>query len=268
MAGAWVKSSATVATRPPSAENEGFTVQGWLLSPLGTDAATKAPMIVQVHGGPSAATSPRFIQKGPATEYLDAGYWLFSPNPRGSYGQGEAFAAANKRDFGGGDLRDILAGVDAVEKVAPIDDARLGLSGCSYGGFMAMWANTQTNRFKAIVAGAGLSNWVSYYGTNGIDQWLLPFFDKTVYQDYKIYEDASAVYHVKTAKTPTFIYVGERDIEVPPTQSVEWWHALKAQGVDTSLVIYPDAGHCVSRPDQNADVRKRALAWFGKYLGK
>ena len=130
---------------------------------------------------------------------------------------------------------------------------------------MAMWANTQTNRFKAIVAGAGLSNWVSYYGTNGIDQWMTPFFDKTVYQDFKAYEDVSAVYHVKTAHTPTFIYVGERDIEVPPTQSIEWWHALKSQGVDTSLVIYPDAGHCA--PTQAADISKRSLAWFGKYLG-
>ena len=101
----------------------------------------------------------RFIQPGPATEYLDAGYYLFAPNPRGSYGQGEAFTAANKRDFGGGDLRDILAGVDAAEKAAPIDDDRLGLTGCSYGGFMAMWANTQTNRFKVIVAGAGCRTW-------------------------------------------------------------------------------------------------------------
>jgi dipeptidyl aminopeptidase/acylaminoacyl peptidase len=259
---------AAVNARSVTWKNEGYSVQGWLLSPLGADPAKKAPMIVSVHGGPSAASGPRFYQKGPATETIDAGYYLFMPNPRGSYGQGEAFTAANKRDFGGGDLRDILAGVDAVEKVAPVDDNRLGLIGCSYGGFMAMWANTQTNRFKAIVAGAGLSNWVSYYGTNGIDQWLLPFFDKTVYEDYKIYEDASAVYHVKSAKTPTFIYVGERDIEVPPTQSIEWWHALRDKGVDTSLVIYPDAGHCVPRPDQNADVRKRALAWFDKYVGR
>lgn len=254
-----------VAARSVTWKNEGYTVQGWLLSPLAA-AQGKAPMIVSVHGGPSAASTPRFMEHGPATEMLDAGYHLFLPNPRGSYGQGEAFTAANKRDFGGGDLRDILAGVDAVEKVAPVDDKRLGLSGCSYGGFMAMWANTQTNRFKAIVAGAGLSNWISYYGTNGIDQWMLPFFGKSAYDDYKAYEDVSAVYHVKSARTPTFIYVGERDIEVPPTQSVEWWHALKNQGVDTSLVIYPDAGHCVTRPDQAADVRARSIAWFNKYV--
>jgi len=257
---------AAVAARSVTWKNEGYTVQGWLISPLGADPKAKAPMLVSVHGGPSAANTPRYMEKGPATESLDAGYYMFLPNPRGSYGQGEAFTAANKRDFGGGDLRDILSGIDAVEKVAPVDDNRLGMIGCSYGGFMAMWANTQTNRFKAIVAGAGLSNWISYYGTNGIDQWMLPFFGKSAYDDFKAYEDVSAVYHVKTAKTPTFIYVGERDIEVPPTQSIEWWHALKAQGVDTSLVIYPDAGHCVTRPDQNADVRARAIAWFNTYV--
>ena len=255
-----------VQARSVTWTNEGFTVQGWLLSPLSARPGVKAPMIVQVHGGPAAASTPRFIEKGLASAFEDAGYYRFLPNPRGSYGQGEAFTAANKRDFGGGDLRDILAGINAVEKLAPVDDARLGLTGCSYGGFMAMWANTQTNRFKAIVAGAGLSDWVSYYGTNGINTWMIPYFGKSVYDDYKAYEDVSAVYHVKTARTPTFIYVGERDIEVPPTQSVEWWNALKSQDVPTSLVIYPDAGHCV--PTQAGDVMNRQLAWFGKYLGQ
>lgn len=255
-----------VQARSVTWTNEGFTVQGWLLSPLSARPGVKAPMIVQVHGGPAAASTPRFIEKGLASAFEDAGYYRFLPNPRGSYGQGEAFTAANKRDFGGGDLRDILAGIDAVEKLAPVDDARLGLTGCSYGGFMAMWANTQTNRFKAIVAGAGLSDWVSYYGTNGINTWMIPYLGKSVYDDYKAYEDVSAVYHVKTARTPTFIYVGERDIEVPPTQSVEWWNALKSQDVPTSLVIYPDAGHCV--PTQAGDVMNRQLAWFGKYLGQ
>src|SRR3546814_8672275 len=97
---------------------------------------------------------PRFASEGTTIDLLRKGYWLFLPNPRGSYGQGAAFVDANRRDFGGGDLRDILAGIDAVEQQAPIDDNRLGLMGGSYGGFMAMWANTQTDRFKAIVAGA------------------------------------------------------------------------------------------------------------------
>ena len=142
-------------------------------------------MVVTVHGGPSSATMPTFVWEGTRADLANEGYYQFFPNPRGSYGQGEAFTRANIRDFGGGDLRDILAGVDAVEKLsgAPIDDNRLGLTGGSYGGFMSMWANTQTNRFKAIVAGAGLSDWISYYGTNGIDEWMIPFFGKSMYDD-------------------------------------------------------------------------------------
>ncbi len=261
---------ALVSARSVSWKNEGYDVQGWLLAPRTPSAgpsAGRAPMITLVHGGPSAASTPGYLSENSLNAaLLKAGYYVFLPNPRGSYGQGEAFTAANKRDFGGGDLRDILAGIDAVERIAPIDDKRLGLGGCSYGGFMAMWANTQTDRFKGIVAGAGLSNWVSYYGTNGIDQWMLPFFGKSMYDDMKAYEDVSAIYQAKRAKTPTFIYVGERDIEVPPTQSIEWWHALKDRKVPVSLVIYPDAGHCVTGAEQSADVRQRAIAWYDRYV--
>src|SRR3546814_10906542 len=119
---------------------------------------------------------PRFAAEVTTIDRLRKGYLRFLTNPRGSYGQGAAFVDANRRDFGGGDLRDILAGIDAVEQQAPIDDNRLRLMGGSYGGFMAMWANTQTDRFTAIVAGAGLSYWVSYFGTNGLHTWMLPFF--------------------------------------------------------------------------------------------
>ncbi|MEQ7872781.1 S9 family peptidase [Sphingomonas sp. ASV193] len=245
----------------------GYTVQGWLLSSPTMAAGTRSPLLVSVHGGPSAASTPRYSNgEGSLAPWLAAGYRVLMPNPRGSFGQGEAFTRANIRDFGGGDLDDILAGIDAAKKVAAVDENRLGLMGCSYGGFMAMYANTRTNRFKAIVAGAGLSNWISYYGTNGINQWMIPFFGKSAYDDHKAYEDVSAVYRVDKARTPTFIYVGERDIEVPPTQSIEWYNALKAKGVPVSLVIYPDAGHCVGDPVQHLDVMRRAKAWFDRYL--
>jgi dipeptidyl aminopeptidase/acylaminoacyl peptidase len=247
--------------------NEGFPIQGWLLAPREADPKVRAPMIVDVHGGPSSVHKPTYPGAGSMTAALvAAGYYVFLPNPRGSFGQGEAFTVANRRDFGGGDLRDILAGVDAVEKIAPVDDRRLGLVGGSYGGFMAMWANTQTNRFKGIVAAAGLSNWISYYGINGIDQWMIPFFGKSMYDDPDAYWAVSAIRTIKQARTPTFIYVGERDIEVPPTQSIEYWHGLEAMGVPTSLVIYPDEGHTLRDPTHRADANRRAVAWFDKYV--
>jgi dipeptidyl aminopeptidase/acylaminoacyl peptidase len=249
-------------------KNEGFDVQGWLLAPVGAAPAARAPMIVSVHGGPSAANVPSFVWQGWNADLVRAGYYLFLPNPRGSYGQGEAFTRANIRDFGGGDLRDILAGIDAAEKVAPIDDNRLGLIGYSYGGFMAMWANTQTNRFKAIVGGGGLSDWFSYYGTNGIDKWMIPFFGKSMYDDPDAYWAVSAIRTIKNAHTPTFLFAGERDVEVPPTQSVEYWHALQAMKVPVSLVIYPDEGHGIRAPEHVLDYRKRIIGWFDRYLAK
>lgn len=246
-----------------------WTVQGWLLAPRNAAARTaRAPMVTSVHGGPAAANAPNFVWQGTPADLAREGYYLFYPNPRGSYGQGEAFTRANIRDFGGGDLKDILAGIDAAERAAPIDDNRLGMMGYSYGGFMAMWANTQTNRFKAIVAGGGLSDWLSYYGTNGIDQWMIPYFGKSLYDDPDVYWQASPIRWIKNAHTPEFVYAGERDVEVPPTQSIEYWHALHALNVPTSLVIYPDEGHGIRQPEHSLDVRKRTVAWFNRYLGQ
>jgi dipeptidyl aminopeptidase/acylaminoacyl peptidase len=259
--------AALVRARTISWQSDGEQVQGWLLEPVARRPDDRAPLIVNVHGGPANSWLPNFIADGGITAALiGEGYDVFLPNPRGSYGRGEAFTAANRRDFGGGDLRDILAGVDAVARTVPIDEARIGLMGRSYGGFMAMWANTQTDRFHAIVAIAGISNWISLYGTNGINEWMRPYFGESAYRDPAVYLRASPLTHINKAKTPTLIYVGERDIEVPPTQSVEYWRALKELDVPTSLVIYPDEGHEIRDANSAADSRRRTVAWFNRYL--
>jgi len=245
-------------------KNDGFDIQGWLLLPL--HAEGKLPMITMVHGGPAAAVTPGFAGPGTVTEMLAHGYALFRPNPRGSYGQGERFTQANVRDFGHGDLRDIMAGIDAAAKAAPIDTARLGLTGGSYGGFMSMWAVTQTDRFKAVVAAAGISNWLSYYGENGIDAWMIPYFGKSAYDDPAVYAASSAINYIHNVKTPTFAYVGELDIECPAPQTQEFWHAMKAVNVPTSVMIYPGEGHGLRDPKHLADAEQRTLAWFDKYL--
>jgi len=244
--------------------SEGHAVQGWLLLPLG--ATGKLPLITEVHGGPAAASTPSFGGPGLDRTLLEHGYALFRPNPRGSYGQGEAFTLGNVRDLGYGDLRDILAGIDAAERAAPIDDARLGLTGGSYGGFMTMWAVTQTQRFKVGVAAAGISNWLSYYGENGIDQWMIPYFGHSAYDDPAIYARSSAINFIHKVKTPVFEYVGADDIECPPPQTEEFQHALAELGVPTSMAIYPGEGHGLRDPAHLADSERRALAWFDKYL--
>ncbi len=250
--------------------SDGNAVQGWLVGPREPVSGKRYPMIVQVHGGPSWAMPPSFGRDNdfetPVRAWVARGYYVFLPNPRGSYGQGEAFTRANIRDFGGGDLRDILAGVDAVLKVAPVDDARLGVYGHSYGGFMTMWAVTHTERFKAAVAGAGIANWISYYGENGIDQWMIPFFGASAYDDPAIYRAASPIESIKQARTPTLMYVGELDVECPAPQSFEFWHALPALGVPTQLIVYPGAGHWLHAPAQVKDLRRRVPEWFDHYL--
>jgi dipeptidyl aminopeptidase/acylaminoacyl peptidase len=200
------------------------------------------------------------------TTYSLAGYFVLQPNPRGSFGQGEAFTAANRKDFGYGDLKDILAGMDAVEKKVSVDTKREGLTGWSYGGFMTMFGVTQTTRFRAAVAGAGISDWLSYYGENSIDQWMTPFFGATVYDDPEVYAKSSAITFIKNVKTPTLVIVGDRDGECPAPQSFEFWHALRAQGVKTQVVIYPNEGHGFRNPDNIKDRTEREMTWFQKEM--
>ena len=243
--------------------NGGFKVQGWLLYPADYDPAKKYPLIVSVHGGPSSAVTPRWPGVGyGGVPFSALGYFVFMPNPRGSYGQGEKFTQANVKDFGYGDLRDILGGMDVLEKRFPIDKNREGLTGWSYGGFMTMFAVTQTTRFRAAVAGAGISDWQSYYGENSIDQWMTPFFGKSVYDDQAVYAKSSAIDYIKNVKTPTLVVVGDRDGECPAPQSFEFWHALRAEGVKTQLVVYPNEGHGFRDPAHRRDVLERALSWF------
>ncbi len=245
--------------------DEGFHVQGWLLYPAGFDPAKKYPLIVDVHGGPSAAMGAKWAEA--PTMYSSLGYFVFLPNPRGSFGEGEKFVQANVKDFGYGDLRDILSGLDTLEaRIPAIDHNREGLMGWSYGGFMTMFAVTQTPRFHAAVAGAGISDWKSYYGQNSIDQWMLPFFGATVYDDPKVYAKSSAIEYIKNVHTPTLVLVGDRDGECPAPQSFEFWHALRAEGVKTQLVIYPNEGHRFVDPAHTLDRPERTLQWFAQNM--
>ncbi len=242
--------------------NEGYHVQGWLTYPADYDPAKKYPLIVSVHGGPSASVGARWGN----SMWSRRGYFEFQPNPRGSFGQGERFVQANVKDFGYGDLRDILKGMDAVEAKASIDKTREGLTGWSYGGFMTMFAVTQTHRFRAAVAGAGISNWESYYGENSIDQWMIPFFGASVYDDPAVYAKSSAITFIKNVTTPTLVIVGDRDGECPAPQSFEFWHALRDLGVKTQLVVYPNEGHGFRNPDHIRDRAQREAKWFAENM--
>lgn len=245
--------------------SDDFDVQGWLLAPAQVESGRRYPMVVWIHGGPSSASLPRWPDHRAAL-LSRRGYFVFYPNPRGSYGQGEAFTRANVKDFGYGDLRDVQRGIDAAAAVAPVDANRLGIWGWSYGGYMTMWTVTQTQRFKAAVAGAGIANWQSYYGENDIDEWMIPFFGASVYDDPAVYARSAPITFIKNVKTPTLVVVGERDGECPAPQSFEFWHALKTLGVETQLVVYPDEGHRIAKKEHQRDIARRLVGWFDAHL--
>jgi len=262
------------APGPPASGTSGPLVQGWLLAPpaagkaaaggaAAAAAGSRFPLVVVVHGGPASSAKPGWPRVAGAL--ASQGFYVLMPNPRGSFGQGEAFTRGNVKDFGYGDLRDILGGIDAAAAAAPIDSGRAGIYGWSYGGYMTMWAVTQTQRFRAAVAGAGIVNWQSYYGQNRIDQWMLPYFGASVYDDPWIYARSSPISFIKSVRTPTLVLQGERDAEVPAPQAYEFWHALKTLGVETQLVIYPDQGHHLSYP-QGLDAMQRTVEWFRRHL--
>jgi dipeptidyl aminopeptidase/acylaminoacyl peptidase len=247
--------------------NEGKQVQGWLLYPQNFDSTKKYPMLVCVHGGPAWITTPTWAAPDfNTTAYTQLGYFVFFPNPRGSYGQGENFTLANRGDWGFGDLRDITTGVDTLTLKYNVDSNRIGILGWSYGGSMAMISITQTNKFKASVAGAGACDWKSYYGQNAIDKWMMDYFNASPYDDPEAYEKVSAITYIKNAKTPTLVVVGERDGEAPPPQSFQFWHALKELHVPTQLYVYPDEGHEFENFDNMIDVSVRTIEWFEKWL--
>src|SRR5206468_3702393 len=251
--------------------NEGLNIQGWIVPPVKVVSGKKYPMIVLIHGVPSGVTGQEWpasfgMSRAIIAGLSSKGYYVLLPNPRGSYGQGEQFTRANVKDFGHGDLRDSMAGIDAVIKKYPIDPAHLGVTGWSYGGYMTMWTVTQTNRFHAAVAGAGIANWQSYYGQNLIGQWMIPFFGASVYDDPAVYEKSSPIHFIRNVKTPTLVVVGERDAECPSSQSYEFWHALKTLGVPTQLIIYPGEGHMFIEPKHQADRLEQTIGWFDKYL--
>jgi dipeptidyl aminopeptidase/acylaminoacyl peptidase len=248
-------------------KSDEFMVQGWLLYPRNFGPKRRYPMVVSVHGGPASAKRPGWPSPSFDPAILSSeGYFVLYPNPRGSYGQGEAFTRANIKDFGHGDLRDILTGVDEVVNSLPVDKNQLGIMGWSYGGYMTMWAVTHTKRFRAAVAGAGVSNWQSYYGQNGIDQWLIPYFGASVYDDPAVYARCSPINFIKQVRTPTLVLVGDRDVECPAPQSYEFWRALKRLGIPSQLVVYPNEGHMIAQPAHRRDIARRTVAWLNKYI--
>jgi len=197
---------------------------------------------------------------------FESGLFRAVSESAGKFRSGGGVRASNVKDFGQGDLRDILLGVDEVVRTLPVDPKRLGIAGWSYGGYMTMWTVTQTRRFRAAVAGAGIANWQSYYGENLIDQWMIPYFGASVYENPAVYARSSPINFIRNVTTPTLVAVGDSDAECPAPQSYEFWHALRTRGIKTQLVVYPGEGHAIRKPENVQDLLERTIAWFNDNL--
>jgi dipeptidyl aminopeptidase/acylaminoacyl peptidase len=244
---------------------DGLEIEAALLKPRGSEGQSKLPLIALIHGGPTGRWGYSIETWG---QLLAArGYAVFYPNVRGSVGYGQKFVEMNRGDWGGGDFRDVMAGIKDLVDRGIADPNKLGIGGWSYGGYMAEWAVTQTNDFKVAVSGAGLSNLISEYGTEhhpSYDEW----FYGVPYEPEKVagFLNSSPFVHLKNAKTPTLILQGEADTTDPLGQSQELYRGLKRYGVETELVVYPREPHGIHEEKHLLDRLNRILAWYDKHL--
>jgi dipeptidyl aminopeptidase/acylaminoacyl peptidase len=250
-------------------QDDRFDIEGLLTYPVGYEPGQRVPLILNVHGGPAGVFSQSFTG-GPSIymiqTFAQQGYAVLRPNPRGSTGYGKEFRYANVRDWGFGDMDDLMAGVDRVIEMGVADPDQLLLMGWSYGGYMTSFAVTRTDRFKAASMGAGLPNLVSMVTTTDIQDYLVGHLDAEFWDDYEAYERHSAMYRIANVTTPTQVIHGENDLRVPFTQGQEFYRALQRRGVDTEMLILPRTPHGPQEPKLLMEVTPRILAWFERYL--
>lgn len=249
---------------------DGVPVEGLLTYPIGYEKGTRYPLVVQAHGGPAAATTFSFPRWPTYTPILAAmGYAVLNPNYRGSTGYGDEFL----RDMVGHYFReaddDVMAGVDAMISRGIADPDKLVMMGWSAGGHMTNWLVTQTDRFKAASSGAGASDWISMYAQSDVRIYRTPWFGGTPWEKgapIATYLEHSPISYVWRAKTPTLILVGEEDPRVPMPQSVEMFRALRANGVETELLVFPGEPHGPRTLKHRLHKINAELAWFEHYV--
>jgi len=245
-------------------------IEGLVVKPKDFTQDKKYPLLVIVHGGPAGVFTYSFNPgRGayPLYGFAEQGYVVFLPNPRGSTGYGESFRSANFRDLGGKDFLDIMTGVDLLIEKGIADPDRMGLMGWSYGGFMSYWTVTHTDRFKAISAGAGLTNLLSFYGTNDAEGAGIDFyFGTTPWKNSQLLWDHSALQFADNAKTPLLIQHGGNDVRVPLAQAQEFYFAAIKVGLPVKMIVYPRQGHSIREPKLSLSAMEHNLEWFNKWV--
>lgn len=245
---------------------DGTEIESALMKPSDSRMHERLPLVLLVHGGPSSNFSDGYGWETGWAQLLAAhGYEVLMVNPRGSSGYSEDFLKANRGDWGGGDYRDLIAVLDAVIARGETDPMRLGIGGWSYGGEMSEWAITQTGRFKAAVAGAGVFDQEAEFEMEhdpAGDEWYFG----TPWEHRELFARNSPSTYIRNARTPTLILDGEDDQSNPVGQSKGLYRALKHFGVETEMVLYPDEGHSPKKGAYNIDMFERILDWYDRHL--
>jgi len=246
-----------------------YIIEGLVTWPVNYQKNRKYPLILNIHGGPAGVFSQSYTGAGnvyPIQYFADQGYIVLRPNPRGSGGYGADFRFANKNDWGFGDYDDIMAGVDKLIADKVVHPDSLCVTGWSYGGYMTSMIVTKTDRFKAAVVGAGVTDLFSMTNTSDIPGFLPDYFDGELWDRTDVYLKHSAMSAVKNVKTPTLVIHGANDLRVPLSQGQEFYGALRRLGVPSEMVIYPRTQHGPEEPKFIQNIGERIIKWFDEYL--
>ena len=248
---------------------DGMEIEGLLTYPLNYEAGKKYPFILNIHGGPAGVFSENFIAVSgiyPLAALAENDIFILRPNPRGSNGYGLKFREANHRDWGGGDYKDLMAGVDYAISKGWADANKMGVMGWSYGGFMSSWIVGHNNRFKVASIGAPAVDLVTQDLTDDIPGFLPSYMEKQPYEDWKVYDDHSPLRFVQNVKTPVLLQHGQADVRVPFSQGIMYYNALKRRGVPVRFLVLPRQPHGPAEPSMILKTAQTNLSWMLHYL--
>ncbi|HEX8331361.1 MAG TPA: S9 family peptidase [Segetibacter sp.] len=247
---------------------DGATIEGVLLKPRNYNARKKYPLLVVIHGGPTGTDfpdpTPTYVY--PIMQWIEKGALVLRVNYRGSAGYGEKFRSLNVGNLGVGDMWDVMSGIKYLDSKGMIDTSRMGSMGWSQGGYISAFLTTNTNVFKAISVGAGISNWVTYYVNTDITPFTRQYLRATPWQNMDIYLKTSPMTNINKATTPTLIQHGEFDKRVPIPNAYELYRGLQDRGVPSKLIVYKGFGHGINKPKERLAAVWHNWQWFNKYV--
>ncbi len=247
---------------------DGTRVHSFLLKPPGFDQSKHYPALFLIHGGPEGAWGEDWGYRWNPQVFAGAGFVVVMPNPRGSTGYGQKFIDDINGDWGGKPYDDIMAVADTVAKLPYVDPDKMAAAGGSYGGYMVDWILGHTERFKALVSHAGVYDLRSMFGATEelwFPQWE---FHGAPWENPDLYAKLSPSFYANQFRTPTLVVGGERDFRVPYTQSLQLFTALQLQKVPSKLLIYPDEGHWVLKPQNSVLWYNTFLEWVKQWVNK